>query len=141
MKLDFGSGFAPVKGWATLDSGANCTFNSIDQIPDNSISKIRFRNVLHHIENMDELFKSLLPKLRKNAKIIIIECRKEFYYANFFLDTLWYRSIIPDLSLYISHEYRDYRKNLEMLGFNIKQQSFKEEKEEVVFAKEVRRAN
>ena len=90
---------------------------------------------------MDELFKCLLPKLRKNAKIIIIECRKEFYYANFFLDTLWYRSIIPDLSLYISHEYRDYRKNLEMLGFNIKQQSFKDEKEEVVFAKEVRRAN
>jgi len=137
MKLDFGSGFAPVKGWATLDSGANCTFNSIEEIPDNSISKIRFRNVLHHIENVDELFQKLRPKFRKNVKIIIIECRKECYQANLFLDVLWYRSLVPNPSLYIAVEYRDYRINLSKLGFSIKLQRMVDEKEEVVFSKGV----
>ena len=133
MKLDFGSGFAPVKGWATLDTGANCTFNSIEEIPDNSISKIRFRNVLHHIENLDELFQKLRPKFRKNVKIIIIECRKECYQANLFLDILWYRSLVPNPTLYIACEYRDYRINLTNLGFAIKLQRTEDEKEEVVF--------
>ena len=136
MKLDFGSGFAPVKGWATLDTGANCTFNSIEEIPDNSISKIRFRNVLHHIENLDELFQKLRPKFRKNVKIIIIECRKECYRANLFLDILWYRSLVPNPTLYIAVEYRDYRINLSKLGFSIKLQTTVGEKEEVVFFKE-----
>lgn len=133
MKLDFGSGFAPAKGWATLDAGANCTFNSIEEIPDNSINKIRFRNVLHHVEDLDALFLKLLPKFRRNVKIIVIECRRECYQANLFLDILWYRSLVPNRNLFIADSYRDYSKNLKRLGFTIKLKSNKDEKEEIVF--------
>lgn len=133
MKLDFGSGFAPAKGWATLDTGVNCTFNCIEEIPDNSITKIRFRNVLHHIENLDELFQKLRPKFRKNVKIIVIECREECYQVNYFLDILWYRSLVPNRNLFIARTYRDYTKNLEKIGFSIKLRSQRDEKEEVVF--------
>lgn len=135
MKLDFGSGFAPIKGWATLDSGANCTFNSINEIPDNTITKIRFRNVLHHIQDLDLLFSEITPKLRSNAKIIVIECREEYYRANLILDLLWYRFIQNRTDIHIAPRYRDYRKTLKNLGFTLQQQTVEDEKEVVIFSR------
>jgi len=132
MKLDFGSGYGACSGWATLDFGVNCTYNDISEIPDNSITKIRFRNVLHHIENVESLFQSLENKFRKNVKIIIIECRKEFFDNNVFLDMLWYRGIVPNPNMYIAREYRDFGKILQKMGFCVFQRMLENEKETII---------
>lgn len=134
MKLDFGSGFAPCPGWATLDEGENCTFNSIDQLQDDSISRLRFRNVLHHIEDMESLFKALMPKLRKRSKIVVIECRREYFKANVCLDILWYR-FFQYRPMYIAPQYRDYTSIIEKYGFTVQQRTYKNEKEEIVFVR------
>ena len=132
MKLDFGSGYGACSGWATLDFGMKCTYNDISEIPDNSITKIRFRNVLHHIENVESLFQALKRKFRNNVKIIIIECRKEFFDKNVFLDILWYRGIIPNPNMYIAREYRDFGKILTNLGFCEFQRELDNEKETII---------
>jgi hypothetical protein len=132
MKLDFGSGYGACSGWATLDFGANCTYNDISEIPDKSITKIRFRNVLHHIEHVESLFKALKAKFRKNVKIIIIECRKEFFDNNVFLDVLWYRGIVQNPNMYIAREYRDFGKILQQMGFCVFQRMVENEKETII---------
>lgn len=132
MKLDFGSGYGACSGWATLDFGYKCTYNDISEIPDNSITKIRFRNVLHHIEDIESLFNALKSKFRQNVKIIIIECRKEFFDKNVFLDVLWYRGIIPNPKMYIAREYRDFGKILSKIGFSVFQREMNNEKETII---------
>lgn len=135
MKLDFGSGYAPCPKWATLDCGANCTFNAIDEIPDNSIDKIRFRNVLHHIENLESLFNAMIPKFTNRIRITVIECRPEYFKSNVFLDNLWYRGITKRPDIYIANQYRDYAVTILNKGFEMIRSSTTDEKEIKIFKK------
>lgn len=120
MKLDFGSGHRPRAGYLTCD----CTgspfldyyFDPIDYrvlgCDDNTFDVIQVRNVIHHIKDLKKLFNELHRILKIGGRLVIIDSRPEAFAATVFLDTLWYRAVIPRHEVWFSTEYRDYRKLL-----------------------------
>lgn len=117
MKLDFGSGHNPRKGYKTCDITnspyLDYVFDPITykvSCPNETFDEIFVKNVLHHVKDLDKLFKELKRILTKNGKIVIVEPRKEFYHKNLNLDLLWYRYINPRYDIWICPFYRDYKK-------------------------------
>lgn len=145
VKIDFGSGYNPKKGYKTCDftmlpfldyiSINNKIYDKNGEIKESSISKIRCRNVIHHIKNLDELFYNFNRYLKKNGKLEIIDCREEYYYANWFMDNLWYRYIIPRPEVWFSNEYRNYINICKKYGFKVKSIKYKNEKEIYILKK------
>ena len=115
MKLDVGSGYNPRKGYATCDVNYGCTYEKLSDVPDNCVYKMQIRNVVHHVENISSFAKEVFYKMRNNGRLVITECRKEFYDINFFLDHLWYRGVVKT-NIFISPTYRDYLKEFEHSG-------------------------
>lgn len=120
MKLDFGSGHRPQRGYMTCDCtgspGVDYYFNPVKyrvmRCRPNSFSTIRCRNVLHHVPDIKKLFIEFARILRPNGYLVIIEPSNSAYPANHFLDTLWYRGIIPRREVWFSPQWREYRKYL-----------------------------
>jgi len=140
MKLDFGSGHNPLLGFKTCDitEGADYRFNSVlyeIPLPDNSVSELHYRNTLHHIRCLDLLAAEFYRIMMPGAKLVIIEVTRKAYQINKFLDSLWYRGIIPRPEIWCSEEYRDYIKIFKE-WFKFNQYETKNEKEIVVFIKE-----
>ena len=95
-----------------------------------SVDELYLRNVVHHIPDLKRTFKCLKKYLKDNGKIKIIECKKENYHANWFLDSLWYRYIIPREEVWFSDKYRNYGNVLLNIGF--KKIEFYEENEKEI---------
>lgn len=106
--IDFGSGYNPQIGFKTCDVNVGCDYNSIGEVEDNSVDYLRARNVLHHIEDVDSLIKEFKRVLKKDAKVIILDCRKDFFKINVLLDTIWYRSVNKRDDIFIRQSYLNY---------------------------------
>lgn len=102
LKIDFGSGYNPYKGYKTcdityspfLDYVYDKNLNIILGLEENSVDIFRLKNVLHHcdINNVVLCFKKYL---KNDGLIEIIEPTKENYESNRCLDIFWYRYIYP----------------------------------------------
>lgn len=143
--IDIGSGYNPAKGYKTADITEfpnldyiiknNKIYSKISELKVNSVDKFRLRNVIHHVKNLDEFFNNLFKYLKKTGIIEIIDCNKTNYFANFCLDNLWYRYIIPRKEIFIADNYRDYTKIAKKNGFNVIQQNIINEKEITILRK------
>jgi ubiquinone/menaquinone biosynthesis C-methylase UbiE len=115
MKLDFGSGHNPRKGYKTCDITMSPYLDYVFDpdsykvsCADNTFSEIILKNVVHHVQDLDKLFKELKRILTDDGKLVIVEPSQEFYEKNLNLDILWYRYIIPRYEIWISNVYRNY---------------------------------
>lgn len=145
LKIDFSSGYNPKEDYKTCDftdspsldfqAKNNKIFSRMGEISCNSVDEIYCRNVIHHIRNFSDLFNNFYKYLKKNGILKIIDCRKEYYYSNFFMDRLWYRFINYSPKIYISETYRDYELACKNSGFRLVSKSFENEKEILIFKK------
>jgi ubiquinone/menaquinone biosynthesis C-methylase UbiE len=137
LKIDFGSGYNPKEGYKTCDITKapylnyyyDIKSNEIIGLKESTVDKFHLRNVIHHIEDIDVVLNKLHTYLKTDGIVEIIECRKEHYKSNFFLDRLWYRFIIPRNEIWFSETYRDYTKVLNQLGFTLIHKEYINEKE------------
>ena len=115
MLLDFGSGYRPregfhtcdVSGWA-IDYRFDTGYYIIEGLKANSVLLLHCRNVLHHIPKLEYLAQEFHRVLMPGGLLQIIDCAREHYPANVFLDRLWYRGVIPRPDVWYSEYYRDY---------------------------------
>lgn len=135
LKIDFGSGYNPKNGYKTCDI-TNAPFldfmydgNKIIGCKENSVDEFYLRNVVHHIENLEDVFSMLHHYLKKNGIIKIIDVRKECYKQNVILDIIWYRYVMPRREIWFSFVYRDYFEILKNTGFKLVKQYIENEKE------------
>jgi len=120
MKLDYGSGSQPKKGFKSSDFCGSPSYDYYIQdyvvldALDNSCDIIHCRNVIHHIpeEDLPTLFNEFKRLLKKDGKLIISEPRKEFHKQNLFLDLLWYRFLTMNEKIMIPYRYVEYKKYL-----------------------------
>lgn len=143
--IDFGSGYNPKEGYKTCDfinmpfldyvAIDNRIYDGIKEIEDKSVDIIYCRNVLHHIKDLNSLFQNFYRYLKDDGKLEIIECSKQAYYANWFLDTLWYRYVIPRKEVWFSDKYRNYVEIAKMNNFKILTNDIENEKEHFIFYK------
>ena len=115
MKVDFGSGHSPKKGFKTCDitgmSYLDYTFDPFNykiDCPTDFIAELHCRNVLHHIPDLDRLFAEFSSKMVAGGKVVVTEPRQECFKVNTILDVLWYRYVIPRYDIWICDQYRDY---------------------------------
>lgn len=141
LKIDFGSGYRPKKGYKTCDI-TNSPFLdfyydgiSIIGCKKHSVDEFYLRNVVHHIPNLKEVFSMFHFYLKKNGTIKIIDVRKEFYLQNVILDIIWYHYVIPRNEIWFSTIYRDYFEILEEAGFMLMEYYLEKEKEVTVWKK------
>jgi len=119
MKLDFGSGYNPQKGYSTCDVTSSPYLDFLfdgekiisretgSEVRDNTFEEIHCKNVLHHVEDVEKLLNYLKNKLTFGGQLIIIDSNKSSYQRNLILDLLWYRFVIPTYEIWFSKEYRD----------------------------------
>lgn len=120
MKLDYGSGRQPKRGFLSSDfcGSPNYDFYIKDykvlDAPDSSCDVIHCRNVIHHIPERDlpKLFAEFDRLLKPSGTLIISEPRKEFHKQNLILDIIWYRFITYEDKIMIPYEYVDYKQYL-----------------------------
>lgn len=135
LKIDFGSGYNPYPGYKTCDITASPFLDffydgkEIVGCKENSVTEFYLRNVVHHIQNLEEVFAMLQLYLKKNGTIKIIEARKDYYKQNVILDIIWYRYVIPRREIWFSTFYRNYFEILKKVGFELVEQRYEKEKE------------
>lgn len=139
-KLDFGSGYNPESEYETCDiyGYVDYYFDPIEykiNIEDKSFDIIRCRNVIHHVQDLDKLSKEFSRILKGGGILEITEPRKEFYNANYYLDYLWYRFVIPRYEVWFSKKYRDCRDYFK--EFDLGYYDTFEEKELFIFIKKM----
>lgn len=143
LKIDFGSGYSPRKGYSTcdityspfLDYVYDVHKNEILDLNYNSVDVFYLRNVVHHLKYLKLTLNKLSKYLKFNGIIIIEDCRKEYFKQNVFLDRLWYRYIIPREEIWFSNVYRDYSIIMNELNFKLINKKYKNEKEILVWRK------
>lgn len=116
LKIDFGCGYNPQKGYKrcdvtyspVLDYVYDIKTNRIVDCKDNSVDEIFCRNVLHHVEDLFALFKEFHRVLKIGGVIHIIDANESGYEANKFLDNLWYKSINIRPEIWWSEQYRNF---------------------------------
>lgn len=92
-----------------------------------SVDVFYLRNVVHHIPDLQRTFTTLKKYLKVGGKLVVIDCNKDHYKTNVFLDNLWYRFVGNNNEIFISKQYRDYINVLIKLGFKqLYYKSFKE---------------
>lgn len=141
MFIDLLSGYNPEYGYKSVDYIPNYGIDylldlntyDIDGIPEGSVNKIRCRNGLHHIPNLDKLIKKCLTITSECVIIDIIEPSKECYKSNLFLDNLYYRWINQREDIWFSDRYRNYIQMFENSGFILTQYKQIDEKEYCTF--------
>lgn len=141
LKIDFGSGYNTKQNFKTCDVTGSPFLDyyyngtSIEGLDFDSVDEFYSRNVIHHIDNLEYTLKLLYSYLKQHGTLTIIECRKEYYSTNYFLDVLWYREIIPRPEIFIAKEYRDYISIMLQIGFRLCDRYFENEKEVSVWKK------
>lgn len=132
--IDFGSGYNQKAGYKTCDVTGfpqlDFWYDGKDEIVglrEKSVDVFYLRNVVHHIPDLQRTFTTLKKYLKVGGKLIIIDCNKDHYKINVFLDNLWYRFVGNNNEIFISKSYRDYINVLIKLGFKqLYYKSFKE---------------
>ena len=104
--VDVGSGYHPYKKFKTCDLQYSCTYYDIKEIENKSVNLFRCRNVIHHVNDLNEFLGTLATKLVAKGTLIIIDCLHKDFSANVFLDILWYRGIKQNHDIFIAKEYR-----------------------------------
>jgi len=137
-KLDFGSGYNPKSDYETCDiyGYVDHYFDPVEykiDVKDKSFDIIRCRNVIHHIKDLSKLSFEFSRILKDGGILEITEARKEHYRANYFLDWLWYRFIIPRYEIWFSRKYRDCNKYFD--EFDLEDYNTLKEKEIFIFIK------
>ena len=120
MKLDYGSGAQPKKGYMSSDfcGAPNYDFFIKDyqvlDAEDESFEEIHCRNVIHHIpkEDLPKLVGEFKRLLKDGGKLIISEPREEFHKQNLILDIIWYRFLKNETKIKLPTEYVDYKEYL-----------------------------
>jgi ubiquinone/menaquinone biosynthesis C-methylase UbiE len=142
MILDFGSGYNPKQGFKTCDITSNPMLDYHFDVEtyrinceDSVFDYIRCKNVLHHVEDLNRLYKEFQRVLKPNGQLYIYEPNKNGFEANVYLDKLWYNSI-NRIEIYIAEQYRDYEKLALQRDFTL---IFKQEKD--YFEKKVFKLN
>lgn len=115
MKLDYGSGSKPRKGFLTSDfTGAPFLDYHIENLQvlnaeDKSFDVIWCRNVIHHIapNQLEKLFSEFDRLLKRDGHLIISEPKSEHQKRNLILDVIWYRFLE-----------QNYRISLPVVGVN-----------------------
>lgn len=146
IKIDFGSGYNPKKGYSSCDITCspmldfvwlnNALYSKHGRVASETVDKVYCRNVLHHIPNLDVTLKALCSYLKPGGALKIIDCDKAHFGTNNLLDKIWYRYIIPRPDIYIANEYRDYIAMLKSLNMRLLYKANIEEKEITVWYKE-----
>ena len=140
MKIDFGSGYNPKEGYSTCDittspfldfiSYDNKIYSREGEVKENTVDKIRCRNVLHHVKDLQALLTNFYRYLKIGGELEIIDCAKEFYPQNVILDNIWYRWFDDGKrGVWYSTEYRSFIPYLQKIGFVIKEHKIINEKE------------
>lgn len=113
MKLDYGSGYNPKKGYKTSDvTGSPYLDYHIHDLRVNCqpeiFDEVHCRNVVHHVrpEKLSKLFNEFIRILKPHGKLTISE--PEDFTSNKCLDVLWYRFVIPRPDIYIGNEHVDF---------------------------------
>lgn len=146
MKIDFGSGYNPKQGYKSCDFTENpildfqvknykIYYDLNKELSENSVDEFFVRNTIHHIKDLNQLFKMFFKYLKNDGKLIIIEVNEKNFKANLFLDQLWYRYIIPRSEIWFSKTYRNYKKIALKHGFKLKKENIENEKEIMEFFK------
>ncbi len=143
LKIDFGSGYNPKKGYKSCDitNLPNLDYvyceesNEIIDCKENSVDEFYLRNVVHHLPSIEKTISCLYRYLKKDGIVRIIDVRKEYYQKNVILDIIWYRYVIPRYEVYFSKVYRDYFKILKKLNFILIDKYYDEEKEVSIWKK------
>ena len=120
MRLDYGSGAQPKKGYMSSDfcGAPNYDFFIKDyrvlDAEDESFEEIHCRNVIHHIpkEDLPKLVGEFKRLLKDGGKLIISEPREEFHKQNLILDIIWYRFLKNETKIKLPTEYVDYKEYL-----------------------------
>lgn len=136
--VDFGSGYNARPGFKTCDITTNPLLdyrydgnNCIEGLDHDTVDVFYMRNVVHHIEDLKRVFNCIKRYLKLYGVLIVVDCRKEYFQANYFLDKVWYRHV-NQTNMYISPQYRDYISILTDIGFVVNSYNTKNEKEKVV---------
>lgn len=117
LKIDFGSGYNPKKGYKTcdvtygpfLDYVYDEEKNQILYCKKESVDEFYMRNVVHHVKDLPKLFECLKYYLKVNGIITIIDAREDYFLKNVILDIIWYRYVILRYDIWFSRSYRDYK--------------------------------
>lgn len=133
--IDVGSGYNPKDGYLKCDFNYGCDFYGIEEIPDNYVDKFHIRNTLHHIRDLNEFAKILYEKQKDGGQLKIIDCRKEYYDKNYFLDFLWYRFVFLRKDIFISKQYRNLKIPFILIGYILERQDYDNEKVILTFKK------
>lgn len=141
LRLDYGSGSKPKKGFKSSDFIGRPGFDyyiqnyKISEIEDQTVDEIHCRNVIHHIpeNDLNLLFAEFERIIKPNGKIVISEPREEYFVQNKILDIIWYRWISTDYSIKLPENYYvNYKKYLK----KFKQvKKYNDEKNEVILLK------
>jgi len=139
-QLDFGSGYNPLNDYETCDIYGHVDhyFDPIEykiDVEDNTFDIIRCRNVIHHIKDIRRLSAEFHRIMKGYGILEITEARQEHYKANYFLDCLWYRFVIPRHEVWFSKTYRDCRDYFN--EFVLEDYQIMEEKERFIFIKKM----
>jgi len=117
MKLDYGSGYNPKKGFKTSDfTGSPMLDFHISDLRVNcdaaAFDEVNCRNVIHHIESekLPRLFDEFTRILKPSGKLTISDPAEDFFIQNKCLDVLWYRFVIPRPEIYIGNKFVDFEK-------------------------------
>lgn len=143
LKIDFGSGYNPNKGYKTCDITYSPTLDyvydikkqTILELEENTVDEFYLKNVVHHIKELEVTFLVLKKYLKKGGKLHIIDANEKYFKQNVILDILWYRWLIPQQEIWFSRNYRDYKKILKELGFTKQLDLQNQEKEESIWIK------
>lgn len=117
MKLDYGSGSQPKKGFQSSDFCGAPNYDYFIQdyrvldLDDQSCDVIHCRNVIHHIPEQDLplLFTEFRRLLKPGGQLILSEPREEFHKENLILDIIWYRFIKQEKKIALPLSYVDYK--------------------------------
>jgi len=135
MILDFGSGYNPQKNCKTCDFtysfGLDYVFDAQKyrvSCEAETFSKIYCRNVLHHVPDLERIFKEFARILKPHGQLIVIDANSSHFKQNVILDIVWYRYIFPRYDIFISSVYRDFEPFANTANLILKRRFLRKEK-------------
>lgn len=143
LRIDFGSGYNPKKGFKTcditqspyLDYFYDIKNNKIYDLEEQSVDVFYCKNVIHHCKDIKNTINTLYKYLKKDGILEIIEPTKENYESNRSLDIFWYRYIILRPEIYIPPQKRIDYEEIILEKFDIKAKNIDKIYEKTIYKK------
>lgn len=124
LKVDFGCGYNPLRGYKKCDITTSPTLDYqydggdyIIELQSQSVDKFNLRNVIHHLPDIRRTIQCLKRYIKTGGKVIISDCDADHFAANVFLDKVWYRFVNQNADIFISPQWRDYFTIMREEGF------------------------